>query len=477
MGSEEVLHPFQCAAVLPSREDAGLALLLASRDTVYKIDVEKLHITSHWRPGAESKQAAIVLLVTAEQNNLAAVATGEDKTVHILEADNGVNLIRSITLPKRPCALSFTSDSGTLLCGDKFGDVYAIPSREGNIPEPMRKRLRVGKREAPGATNLTVHTKGNLYALEQQRKLASKAASKQTPSDESLKDDDFPYEPVVGHVSMLTDIVAARGRGSDIAQATNGSSGRKDFIITADRDEHIRISRGLPQSHVIHRFCLGHRNFVSKLCLLKCGLLVSGGGDSYLCVWDWETGNLLTKLEIQDSFTPPTSSVAAPKVAVSGLWDCSNSNNSIDFVCACEGSPRLLHVQARGFSSQNATAPFRKSMLELDGNPLDVAFLPAIMDGTARLVVCLDGIHLPGSIKTARDTERMGKRLQVFESKDDRSSRTFTRVSTQLAAEIEACCDPPMILDNAQILTGQLAGLLYGTENLRKREVEGTARE
>lgn len=54
----------------------------------------------------------------------------------------------------------------------------------------------------------------------------------------------FEHKLLLGHVSMLTDIALV---------VLNG----RNYIITADRDEHIRISRGIPQSHIIEGFCLG----------------------------------------------------------------------------------------------------------------------------------------------------------------------------------------------------------------------------
>ena len=84
----------------------------------------------------------------------------------------------------------------------------------------------------------------------------------------------FKHELLLGHVSMLT----------DIASATVGS---RSYIVTADRDEHIRVSRGIPQAHIIEGFCQGHEEFVSRLCFTKSRHLVSGGGDAYLYVWDW----------------------------------------------------------------------------------------------------------------------------------------------------------------------------------------------
>jgi tRNA (guanine-N(7)-)-methyltransferase subunit TRM82 len=61
------------------------------------------------------------------------------------------------------------------------------------------------------------------------------------------------------------------------------------FIITADRDEHIRVS-WYPEGYVIESFCLGHKKYVSAIHIISPAMLISGGGDPELKVWDWMTG-------------------------------------------------------------------------------------------------------------------------------------------------------------------------------------------
>ena len=36
-------------------------------------------------------------------------------------------LILLRVMPKRPCAVALTPDESTLLCADKFGDIYSLP--------------------------------------------------------------------------------------------------------------------------------------------------------------------------------------------------------------------------------------------------------------------------------------------------------------------------------------------------------------
>lgn len=64
------------------------------------------------------------------------------------------------------------------------------------------------------------------------------------------------------------------------------------FIITADRDEKIRVSC-LPNAYSIVCYCLGHKDFVSQLAIHPKAnhLLLSGSGDGCIGMWNYETGN------------------------------------------------------------------------------------------------------------------------------------------------------------------------------------------
>jgi len=182
-------------------------------------------------------------------------------------------------MPKRLCAIVLTPDEETILAGDKFGDVYSLPLH----PSRDYTRRPSGARQSkepfvPSATELTVHTKGNLEALRQQRELKRANSRKEGP--------DFEHKLLLGHVSVLTDVVVTE---------LHAGPKRKQYILTADRDEHVRVSRGVAQAYIIERYCLGHRDFVSRLSILPwaSGMLVVGSGEPSLKVYDWLDGRLL----------------------------------------------------------------------------------------------------------------------------------------------------------------------------------------
>lgn len=202
-------------------------------------------------------------------------------------------LIRIRIMPKRPCAVVLTQDDSTILCADKFGDVYSLPligKADEHVSEfkhfeekPTSEDPELARKPfIPSATSLTVHTKRNLDALRQQHNLTQKKAEKK-----ALR---FDHQLLLGHVSLLTDLACV-------------SLKPREYILTSDRDEHIRISRGIPQTHIIEGYCLGHTQFISKLCIPPSypQLLISGGGDDYLLLWNWLAGSIKQKIDLKSS--------------------------------------------------------------------------------------------------------------------------------------------------------------------------------
>jgi len=220
-------------------------------------------------------------------------------------------------MPKRLCAITLTDDQSTIVAGDKFGDVYSLPLfiSEEVLPKPAPTQNKSPPEFIPSATELTVHTKGNLEALRQQREQKTVKPKKEGPT--------FEHKHLLGHVSLLT----------DVAIAEIPIAGRmRQHILTSDRDEHIRVSRGIPQTHIIEHYCSGHREFVSKLCILpwQQSVLVAGSGEPSLKVYCWPEGRVFDELAIGDTVKQGLSQssvllvgdieVLTQKIAVSGIW-------------------------------------------------------------------------------------------------------------------------------------------------------------
>ncbi|CAO3616772.1 unnamed protein product [Cunninghamella blakesleeana] len=152
------------------------------------------------------------------------VSTGDDKEIRVYDTENEWKIVSSQFAAKRVNAVQFSKDGKQIIVADKFGDVYCHPI---------------------------------------------------TPSEEKLA-------PIVGHVSMLTDVVL---------------SNDQKYVITADRDEHIRVSR-FPNGYNIETFCLGHTDVITIIRLLPwdTNILISAGGDNTIRTWDFVKGKEIQSL-------------------------------------------------------------------------------------------------------------------------------------------------------------------------------------
>lgn len=256
-------------------------------------------------------------------------------------------------MPKRPCAVALTLDEKTILCADKFGDVYSLPlimnaEADGSLPKNCSDQTSGASYEdaeipfVPAANSRTVHTLRNQKALENQKKITNRRARKKTP--------EFDHRLLLGHVSLLTDLVCV-----SLQDHRFNSPKPRNYILTSDRDEHIRVSRGIPQAHIIEGYCLGHSEFVTKLCIPNWypQLLISGGGDDYLLLWDWLSGRVRQVVDLRSpllefkkecgldqngGITTPASQVSKgllgesvnifdTRIAVSGIWALQRSDS------------------------------------------------------------------------------------------------------------------------------------------------------
>ena len=312
----------------------------------------------------------VSILEATDDGRHLVVMMGHDKTLRVLAHDLQGHLtqLSARVMPKRPCAVAFTADGQTILSGDKFGDVYALPLIEVVKTEAEKAAEKAAKESAAAAAaaqqaeeqkaskatvvaplrleanQFTVHTKGNRQALENQRR--QKELLRQQGLDQQKRDAEHStseYQLLLGHVSMLTAVAVAQGFAdgelarADVKTTKATKPPKRPLILTADRDEHIRVSRGVvgattaaaaSQTHVIETFCLGHTSFVSRLCIptTRPDRLVSGGGDGELRVWNfWPEGRLVGTADLASLVAGVSSgqggetAAAPPKVALSGL--------------------------------------------------------------------------------------------------------------------------------------------------------------
>ncbi|TCD69470.1 tRNA (guanine-N(7)-)-methyltransferase non-catalytic subunit trm82 [Steccherinum ochraceum] len=182
------------------------------------------------------------------------VAAGDDKKLRVWDINDNLKMVSERELPKKPTEIRITQDSETILVSDKFGDVFRYPMI------PSTEQESAARPQVTGRGALTSH--------------------------ENLAGGSL----VLGHASLLTSFLL---------------SDDEKFIITADRDEHIRVS-WYPQGYVIEQYCLGHTKFVSAIHIPSFSphSLISGGGDPYLQCWNWTTGKKISSIPILDAVLP-----------------------------------------------------------------------------------------------------------------------------------------------------------------------------
>ncbi|KAI9447148.1 WD40 repeat-like protein [Russula earlei] len=182
------------------------------------------------------------------------VTAGDDKMLKVWAIDS-LQLLSEREIPKKPTQILITRSGQTIVVADKFGDVFSYP--------------------------LTSSPTTTLAAVRDTE--SDNVASHKNPSGGTL---------VLGHTSLLTAFLL---------------SPDETHIITADRDEHIRVS-WFPQGHTIESFCLGHKKFISAIHIPRDptvdGVLISGGGDPVLKVWQWRTGRRLYDVAIEEAVQP-----------------------------------------------------------------------------------------------------------------------------------------------------------------------------
>ncbi|KAK2867820.1 hypothetical protein FQN49_003436 [Arthroderma sp. PD_2] len=396
----------------------------------------------------------IPLLLSTPSGEHVLAVTAEDKCLRVFELGiNGtLTQLSERCMPKRPCALALAQENTTILCGDKFGDVYSLPLFPDNDFKPpiafAAAPVEEPKAFKPSATTLTVHTKKNLYSLQQQLRSPVVKREKVGP--------DFELKLLLGHVSMLT----------DLAYIPIASESRS-YILSADRDEHIRVSRGLPQAHIIHGYCQGHTSFVSKLCIPSWTpeVLISGGGDSYILVWDWREGKLLQKLPLQLDRHKESD------ITVIGMWAISFAREASlhhhakgAILVSIEGSQELLSF---GVEADNTLVPLPTIIAA--GNVLDITSL----NDQGVIAISSDNVHEPGSTTLQRnDKSYPSISLQQFTATFDSGSVKW-EARPNAALDVVNCSssfDVPIAEDEkeAQKQLKRLGESLYFMGSLRK---------
>ncbi|KAL3458063.1 hypothetical protein BJX64DRAFT_280123 [Aspergillus heterothallicus] len=399
----------------------------------------------------------IPILTSTPDGEYVVALTAEDKSIRVFQIEEGGSFqeLSARQMPKRPSSITFM-DKNEILLADKFGDVYSMPL----IPsaEPRIVKASAQQKKQIAATNLTVHTRRNLKSLEMQKQQAARRAEKaqNEKAQEEADEPAFEHQLLLGHVSLLTDVAFV-----SLSSPDSSSARKRGYILSADRDEHIRVSRGPPQAHITENFCLGHTSFISSLCIPEWApeILISGGGDQFLLVWNWTAGQILHKQPLLN---------AAPEgeeVAVRGIWAAPLGSDSSDptrlILVSLEGQPMLQTFTLSADGILTSHTP-----LTCSGNILDVQ----VHSDSNALFISTDNIREPGSTQNWRSAPTSPQSLlQAFTLRQEDAVLAWEPALDALTSSINAAGTSIVLAGSEKKAQTALNNSLYGLENLRKK--------
>ncbi|KAF8477005.1 hypothetical protein BDZ91DRAFT_778193 [Kalaharituber pfeilii] len=435
--------------------------------------------------------------------NVSALAKGREKLVleegKKVKRDDELQLLSERHMPKRLCALRLLEnklnmteeeevdiDGVVIICADKFGDVYSLPL----IYTPGKTPTL-----APGTTpdsNIISQPKiagGGIITTERNKKAAQKAAkivSRDSIANLEAKELPFKHKLLLGHVSLLIDVLPVTLK----MELDGGKMLERTWILSADKDEHIRVSR-YPHSYVIEGFCLGHTSYVAKLLVPSWDkrTLISGGGDEYLLRWNWLEGKILQKIDLKEPVSKALETVKQNKakireskirrgamdvdreetkadeefqISVTGLWEYRNEETRRQQVLvSVEGLPVLIV-----FADNGSDGCRYSTTVGTLGNVLDVAIIDS-PSGT-RIWVSVDSQSTPHLLASADDNRDI--LIHCPEGFDDAVPRQDTSTSAgNVAAEVNNFLSWEISAEQ----NDKLHDFFYGAKNLRKFEAEG----
>ncbi|KAK6745123.1 hypothetical protein RB195_011686 [Necator americanus] len=186
--------------------------------------------------GSEDPSYQVLCCAVSNCGTMLAIGTSE-KTAMILNSKS-LQMRRAFRIPKAPTSVCFDKDDSHIIIGDRAGHVICY------TVEPSEKSGYV-----------------------------------------DMNGEECPYEgePLTSAISMVLDVAISH-------------DGR--FLLAADRDEKIRVSR-YPQAFVVQSFCLGHSAYVSSVAV-HGHRVFSTGGDSIVHEWNIETGKSVAKSDKLD---------------------------------------------------------------------------------------------------------------------------------------------------------------------------------
>lgn len=199
------------------------------------------------------------LLYLVQNVQLLQDSINEDREIVLLEELFNVRIIDQ-NLPH--LAITDLMIDGNTRLVQKFSIIITDPKGE------IRFKIHVNPKSPKFNLSLPKRT-SKLFAFSNELFLVEKTGDiyKVFPSGEC--------KFLLGHLFSLT----------DVKLVCNGETRDPAYIISADRDEKIRISN-YPDTHKIERFCFGHKHFVRKIITVNHRQFISIDQENYVYLWD-----------------------------------------------------------------------------------------------------------------------------------------------------------------------------------------------
>nr|XP_057938493.1 tRNA (guanine-N(7)-)-methyltransferase non-catalytic subunit wdr4 [Doryrhamphus excisus] len=186
----------------------------------------------------------------------------------------------------------------------------------------------------------------------------------------SVVDQEREGELKMGHLSMVLAVTLSLN---------------DKYIITADRDEKIRVSH-LSSPYNIQSFCLGHQQFVSSL-LVPSGhphWLLSGSGDGTMKLWDITSGKKLHSWDLK----PLEEGLGSHSEKKLTVCQITSSPDGCHIAVQCDRVSTIQFFMLDQDDEEKKFVPH--SRLSLPFCPLDMTF-----DPQGRLWVLMDSCETP----------------------------------------------------------------------------------
>ena len=235
----------------------------------------------------EAKNWSPVAALSDDEKLFAVCDCEKNLFIYEIIMDNNSNVSFNLLsvpmhLAKTATSVKFTNfpANPTVLVADKFGDVlrFQVGAEFDRWAQESRKNSKT----------LSIHTKTKQQNKRGASKIISDEADDLAYDSNGLEESESQSQDaseahhctIIGHISMITDLQVLPIKG-----ALGG------LIITADRDEKVRLTRAdFPER--IHSFGLIHHEFVGSSAVCQATqTFFSAGGDKFIAEWCLQNSN------------------------------------------------------------------------------------------------------------------------------------------------------------------------------------------